>query len=271
MSGELGLIIDDKHEQTINSLAQVPVTFGASADDLPDEWFPPLYVENQGSTSSCAGHAEALACAHANFTITGDVKRFSRWFAYITAQARGGFLGRDAGTSITSTLQAATQDGCCLESTQPFTGSYSTQLSSAARQEAAQHKHHGDTAYDCRDWNTAINWLTDKRPIIIGTKWYSGQDACTGIEDKHCGSSGAFRGYHARTLVGFKKHSGTHCPKCQNSHSERWADCGRSVITPDLWDWWCKDPNFCALGFNRIDEIEPTRRSWSQSKPGDVC
>lgn len=229
------------------------------------------YVAEGVGVHNCAGHAEALACSHANFVATGEVLRFSRRFAYITAQKRGGFSG-DSGTSITSTLEAATNDGVCRETACPFQEEYSQNLSPAAYAEAKQHRHHGDTAYDCRDWNTALAWLTDAQPrcIIIGTKWFSGQDECNGVEDADC-STGRFRGYHARLLCGWDTYQNELCPVVQNSHGTRWGSGGRAIITPDQWAFWSKDANFFALGFNRIDEIEPQRKSWSESKPGDVC
>jgi len=272
VSDGLGLIIDDQHEQTIHDLAPVPVSFGAG-ENIEARWVPPLIVENQGNTNSCAGHAIATAAAHANYVATGEVLRFSRRFAYITSQSCGsGFLGRDGGTSITSTLIAATKFGSCLETTCPFSERYDTRLSQAAYTEAAKHKHHGETRYDCRDWDTAINWLTDHRCIVLGTKWTSGQDGCAGRETKRVGTSGSFRGYHARLLVGWDTLDGVICPVVQNSHGQNWGNHGRAIITRDLWDEsWKKDANFFALGFSRIDEVEPARRSWSESKAGDLC
>jgi hypothetical protein len=270
-SDGLGLVIDATHEATINSFAAVPVSFGVvDRSNIPPRWVPPLVVESQGNTNSCVGHAGALACAHANFTTTGEVLRFARRFAYITAQIMGGFNG-DNGTSIVSTLQAATAHGCCLESTCPFTEQYSQSLSQSAYAEALRHRHHGETKYDCRNFDTAMNWLTDHRCIVIGTKWMSGQDSCDGIEHRLCGMSGRFRGYHARLLTGWDTLSNELVPVCQNSHGTQWGNGGRSKITPELWDEWSRDPNFCAFGFNRIDEVEPKRKSWSTSQPGDVC
>jgi hypothetical protein len=267
----LGLVIDDRHQPTINSFAAVPVTFGATPADVPPRWVPPLIVESQGRTNSCAGHSEALACSHANYVATGEVIRFSRRFAYLTAQKEGGFSGRDGGTSILSTLLAATKYGCCREATCPFQEAYSTRIAQECYTEAANHRHHGETRYDCRDWDTAIAWLTDRRAIIIGTKWTSAQQGCNGIESLAVGSSGSFRGYHARTLIGWDTLDGMLVPVVQNSHGQQWADHGRAKITRDLWAWWLRDPNTFALGFNRIDEIEPVRRDWSESKPGDAC
>lgn len=269
----LGLIIDDTLDAT---LAAVPVAFGAPPDDLPPSWMPPLVVENQVQTSSCAGHAEALFFSLLNYVDTGEVLRFSRWFAYLTAQqASGQFFGRDGGTSITSTLLAATNTGCCLEKTLPFPGRYVTTIPKAAFAEAAKIKHHGDTRFDCRDWDTMLAWLTDHRPIIIGTRWHSGQGGCTGIEDKRVGSSGQFRGYHARTIMGWETHDGELVPVVQNSHGTgfgdqrgRWGQ-GRTIVLRDLWEWWKDDSSFFALGANDVDEVEPARRDWSGSKPGD--
>lgn len=266
-----GLLITPDHERVLDSLHQVPVAFGAAPSDLPPRWVPPLVIESQGRTNSCAGHAEALACSHANYVKTGEVVRFSRRFAYLTAQARGGFIGRDQGTSIGSTLSAATNDGCCRETICPFQEYYSTKLDDAARQEAEQHRHQGDQAYDLRNWERMLAWVSDRRAVIIGAKWMGAQDSCNGIEDLATGSRGGFRGYHARCVIGHDTYRGELVPVVQNSHGTDWGDNGRAVILPELWVWWCSDPNFTALGFSEIDEIQPQRRSWSHSLPGDAC
>lgn len=273
MSDGLGLLVDNcKHVETIASLNKVLVTFGAAdRSNLPPEWSPPLFVESQGMTNSCAGHTSALASSHANYVTTGEVVRFSRRFAYVTAQVCGGFNGRDQGTSIASLLRAQQEYGCCLEEDDPFTERYRGSWDDPAARKAAQHKHHGDAPYDLRDWDRAIDWLTDRRCILMGTRWYSGQDQCTGVEDKHCGSLGQFRGYHARLLIGWATLSNMLCPKVQNSHGRQWGKDGKADITPDLWEWWQRDPNFVCIGFNRIDEVEPKRRSWTYSKVGDTC
>ena len=262
----LGLLIDDTLDATLTA---VPVAFAAPPADVPPRWVPPLVVESQQQTSSCAGHAEALACSHANYVETGEVIRFSRWFAYITAQKIGGFFGRDGGTSITSTLQAATTNGCCLEATLPFPGRYDTAISAKAYDEASRHKHHGEMRFDLRDFEALMAWITDRRCCIIGTRWYDWQSQCAGIESKKIGTSGQFRGYHARLISGWDTHDGELVPVVQNSHGSNWGKHGRAMILRELWDTWRCDANFFALGFNEIDEVEPARRDWSESKPGD--
>lgn len=265
----IGLLIDKHHLDVIDGLAKVPVKFGAAAGPIPDVWFPPLFVESQGGTNSCGGHTEALACSHANFVRTNEVVRFSRRFAYLTAQSEGGFIGSDQGTSIHSLLAAATKYGCCREETFPFTERYSTNWTADAQREAFQHRHHGDTAFDLRDFDQAIEWLTDRRCILLGTLWTTSQDACSGIEDLRTVSGGSRRGYHARLASGYRKFNGELCPIIQNSHGSQWADKGRSVVTREAWNWWRRDPNFVALAFNEIQEIEPKRRSWMEFQWGD--
>lgn len=267
----LGLIITDDHEATINSLASLPVAFGSpERDSLPDEWMSPLEAWNQGSTSSCAGHAGAANFTHRQWVETGVIIKYSPWFCYLRSQKRGGFFGKDGGTSIKSVIDSATLDGDCLEKLCPRPDRYDTHISEQAISDAAAHKHHGDPI-DLRDWQRMIDWLTDRRSIVIGTKWMSGQRGCDGTETKQVGSSGRFLGYHARALIGFRKVHGLILPIVLNSHGKQWGANGRAVITPELWDWWRGDSNFVALGFTDIDEREPARRDWSQSKVGDSC
>lgn len=272
MDGEgLGLLITEDHEATINSLASLPVAFGAAdIDSLPDEWSSPIEAWHQGSTSSCAGHAGAANFTHRQWVETGELIRYSPWFCYLRSQKRGGFFGRDGGTSIKSVIDSATLDGDCLESLCPRPDRYSTDISEQAVADAAAHKHHGEPV-DLRDWQRMIDWLTDRRSIVIGTKWMEGQRGCKGIETKSIGTSGRFLGYHARAGCGFKKSGGEIVPIILNSHGKAWGHNGRSIIMHELWDEWLKDVNFVALAFTDIDEREPKRRDWSQSKAGDSC
>lgn len=271
-SSGLGLVIDDRHEERVNSFLDVPLAFCAGISELPDEHIPPLVIEDQASTNSCAGHALAAACSQANYNDTGEVVRFSRWFAYLTAAYVGGFSGRDQGTSIASTIEAATKYGVCLESTFPFPGRYTTShWSSESQSEAYKHRHFGDTQYDCRDWSIMMAAVTDRRAIVIGTTWYGGQDSMGWIEDERAAFSGSFRGYHAREICGWTTVNGVMVPVIQNSHGMRHGKNGRTAVMPGVWERWKRDPNFCAFMYNDIDEVEPKRRSWKLSSSGDEC
>ena len=270
MSG-LGLIvteIEKEHQELINSFKAPPVAFKLKdRSSLPSSADSAFQVYDQGGTSSCAGNALAGLFTEQQNIQTGELIRYSAWFAYITAQKEGGFLGSDGGTSISSTIQAGTKYGCCLESLCRLPSRYTTSLSQQAYDDAAQHKHLGEGLVDLRAWEDMIDWITDARGLEIGTKWYSSQDSMNSgswIETKARASGGAFRGYHARQLFYWETIDGEICPKCRNSHGDRWAKNGRSVITRELWDWWKKDANFCAYGFCNINERIPQRRDLSQ-------
>lgn len=271
MSDGLGLILSDDHEETINSFDSLPTAFGAvDIDSLPSEWSSPVQAWNQGATSSCCGHAGAANFTHRQWVETGDLIRFSPWYSYLTSQRIGGFFGRDAGTSIKSVIDAATQKGCCLESLCPRPDRYSTVISQAAIEDAATSKHMG-AIIDLRNWQSMIDWITDRRSMIIGTRWMSTQRACTGEETKRVGSGGSFLGNHARAGLGFVVRNGEVLPKILNSHGTQWGKQGWSIVHRELWDWWISDSSFCALGFTDITEREPARRSWATSSPGDSC
>lgn len=259
----LGLIISEDHEATINSFEGVPVSFRATeSSNVPDAWESPLEAWNQQQTSSCAGHAGAANFTHRQFVETGECVKYSPWFSYITSQRRGGFSGRDGGTSIRSVIAAATEDGCCLESLCPRPSHYSQTLGADAIKDAAAHRHIGGVV-DLREWETVMAWLTDLRSVVIGTKWMSGQRGIRSVETKAQGASGSFLGYHARALIGWATINGSRSPRVLNSHGSVWGTNGRATIERELWEWWRRDPNFVALGFTDIAERIPQRRDWS--------
>ena len=285
MSEFLGLLVDrdldgnihpeweEDHQLSINSFEVPPVSFCAGAlDDIPDEWESPVKVFNQGSTSSCAGHAEAACFTHQNWAeVAGkdaadasEMLVFSPWFCYLTAQKSGNFFGRDQGTSIGSTIKAASSYGACLESLCKRPDRYNTTISDAALADAKKNLHLGSPSKDLRNWDDCIAWLTDKRSVVIGTKWYSSQSTVKNVETLGLGRGGSFRGYHARALIGHKKLNGEHSPRVLNSHGSGWGANGRATIERDLWEWWKQDSNFFALGFGDINERLPKRRDWSK-------
>lgn len=260
----LGLVIDGTHVETINSFAVPPALFRAiDLSVLPPKFESPIKVWFQGSTNSCAGHAGAAAMSDAQWVASGEEIRHSPWFCYLESQRAGGFFGRDGGTSIRSVLMSLAAKGCCLESLLPRPNRYDTHISREAADDAAAHRTLGETNVDLRQWDDAIAWLTDFRPIVIGTKWHSGQRNNRGIETLNVASGGSFLGYHARELFGWETVEGVIVPRCRNSHGEAWGQRGFSAVTRDTWEWWRKDANFFALGFARINE-RIVRRDWSQ-------
>lgn len=254
----LGLILTPDHESFVNSFSKLPAAFCAAGDPVPD-FQSPVPVFNQSGTSSCAGHAGAANFIHRQYVETGDVIKFSPWYSYITSQKRGGFFGRDGGTSIRSVVDAATLDGCCLESLCKRPDRYDTNLSREAVSDAAEHKHLGEVV-DLRDVNSLMSWLYDFRSAIIGTKWLSGQSSVRDRETLRHANGGSFQGYHARALIG---HKGG-CPVVLNSHGSSWGVDGRAVLDLDVIEHWLRDPNYVCLGFTDINERVPKRRDFSQ-------
>jgi hypothetical protein len=267
MSEFLGLLVDEtpeilkSHLEAINSLEVVPIAFKAKdLSSIPDAWESPVPAWNQGQTSSCAGHAGAANFTHRQFVETQEIVKYSPWFMYIESQKRGGFSGKDGGTSIRSVIDAATQDGCCLESLCQRPSQYSMRIEQAALQDATAHKHNGGIV-DLRDWDTLIDWITDLRSVVIGTRWYSTQSSVRDTETKALANGGSFRGYHARAIIGWKKIGDEICPRVLNSHGTQWGTNGRATIEHATWDTWRKDSNFVALGFTDINERIPQRKN----------
>lgn len=261
----LGLLVDRTHAETIAALAPPPVSFGADVQDVPD-FESPIPVLNQLRSSSCVGHSGAANFCHRQWVETGEIVRFSPWFSYITAQKRGGYLGEDGGTSVKSAIDAATLDGCCLESQCKLPPGYDrsnrcydSRLSQEAISFAASHRHLGKPV-DLRRFEDLMVWLYDLRSAIIGTKWTGGMAEIDGVETVSSIRSGQFLGYHARAITGHRRK----LPVVLNSHGSDWSQNGRAVIDRDAWEEHCKDPNFAAFGFTDFDEILPVRKDLSQ-------
>lgn len=276
----LGLVIDANHVETINLFDRPPAEFCAvDPSTLPPSFRSPVPVRNQRARNSCAGHAGWAAMCDVQWAESGEIIDLSPWFCYVESQRAGGFVGRDGGTSIKSVLDSLAAKGCCLESLCPYPTddqSYSRRvaISVEAYADAAAHKTLGETNVDLRSFDDAVAWLTDLRPIVIGTKWHSGQRNNKGIETLDIASGGSFLGYHARELFGWETVDGIVVPRCRNSHGESFGNKGFSAITREVWDWWTRDANFFALGFAKMNE-RIVRRDWSKfnalaGEPGRV-
>lgn len=265
MSEFTGLILTPDHEDTINSLEKLPVSFGvANFADIPD-WQAPCPVLNQGQSNACVGYGTATAATLANHATTGEVLRMSGWWCYLRAQKASGFFGKDQGAGVKGGIDGAKSGGVCLENLCPRPNRYDTNVSAEATADAANHKAFGD-AVDLREWTAMLDFVSDHRACLIGTLWMSGQSQCpkSGIEDKRVGTSGRSLGNHCRVIVGHKKIGSVVVPVCQNSHSESWGDKGRSYLMPDLWAEWRKSSSFCAFGFKGLTERIPVRRDWTK-------
>jgi len=275
MSDGLGLVISPDHEATIASLAQTPVSFRVKdLDSLPREWMSEIPVRNQGSFSCCVGGGLSGCFEHRQWVETGEFVRSSMWQAYIESQRASGFLGSDQGAALHGALEAAGRVGVALNSLCPMPSSYTTHIPEEAIRDAANHKHLGNKAYDARSWDVMVDWVTNKDPLLFGGIWTSALDQLNPsdyiIRPKHL-KSGTRRGYHAEYLCGWEYVDGILCPRIRNTHGEGHARGGVAVISRDAWDVYMQDPNTVVLAFGDIQEREPKRRSWAESKPGDEC
>lgn len=117
----------------------------AGSDLLPEtRWdhFPSEAVDwlRQGSTNSCEGHGTAHVTAMAHYCQTGTKKTFSPWFAYLTAQQKGGNYGRDNGAYLGSGLAALQDVGICPIEFLKNPGYYDATIPQAAIRAAAEFK-----------------------------------------------------------------------------------------------------------------------------------
>lgn len=275
MADGLGLVISDDHLATLERAEPTPAKFAVSSDELnklPREWHAEIPVRNQGAFSCCVGGGLSGCFEHSNLVETGEFVRRSMWQAYISAQRACGMAGRDQGATLHGALKAAGEVGVCRDELCPMPSSYTTGVSEKAIADAKKHKHLTVT-WDARPWDKAVDWATNQNPILIGGLWtdrHSSINAHNPIE-KPSVYSGRSRGYHCRRVCGFIFIDGKLYLQVQNTHGPNFGKNGISYIGEDTWAVLACDPYFVALIVGDTEEIEPQRKSWLESKPGDSC
>jgi len=275
MTEGLGLEITDDHAATLERSEPTPERFAVSSDEmakLPREWHSDIPARNQGSFSCCVGGGLSGCFEHSNLVETGEFVRRSMWQAYISAQRACGMVGRDGGASLKGALDAAGLIGVSRNELCPMPNSYTTTIPEAALADARKHRHLTPT-WDARQWSKAVDWATNKNSILIGGLWtdrHSSIKASDPIERPSV-YSGNRKGYHCRHVCGWIFIDGKLYLQVRNTHGEGFAKNGISYIGEDTWAVLTRDPNFVALIVGDTEEIEPKRRSWAESKPGDSC
>ena len=268
-----GLVITGDHLATIDRFEKTPVSFSVkNLDSLPRKWISEIEPRNQGSFSSCVGGGLSGCFEHSNLVETGEFCRRSMWQAYICSQQACGMAGRDNGASLAGAMQAAAEIGCCRNEFCPMPNSYTTSIPKAALEDAKKHKHVTVT-WDARPWEKAIDWATNKDPILIGGLWtnrHSTINANNPIETPWV-YSGSSLGYHCRQLCGYIFIDGKLHLAIRNTHGAEFGINGVSYVPEETWAVLCRDPNFVACAFGDTEEIEPVRRTWEESKAGDSC
>lgn len=275
MTEGLGLEITGDHLATLERCEEAPVSFRLTdTSHLPREWMTDIPARNQGSFSCCVGGGLSGCFEHRQLVETGAFIRYSMWQAYIEAQRACRMLGRDGGASLAGALRAAGSVGVARNDLCQMPNGYTTDIPPAAIADAGQHKHLGDVNYDARNWDRMLDWITNKDPCLFGGIWTSGLASMNAsdniIRPKHLNVSGR-RQYHCEYLCGWETVDGILCPRIRNTHGERYGKNGVAVISREAWDVYMRDPNTVCLAFGDIQEREPQRRSWTESRPGDAC
>lgn len=238
-----------------------------SIDALPDSlavinW---MQIEDQGQTSSCAGHAYSscaeLAYAHAS---GGQIVQLSRMFAYLCAQQEDGFSGDD-GSSISGNCTAGRDLGTCREDVYPFTGHYPRggyrDIPPAAFADAKSYRIQSFT--DLPDYTAVLAWLAKGvGGVDIGIGW---NGTCEEYDDRieryHGGGGG-----HSLALLDWDKKlkdgQGRPYIRLFNSWSKQWGDRGTKLIAPAVIDFWCR--NETVVGLSDMRDVMPRSIDWTQ-------
>ena len=234
--------------------------------NIPDEFDTRsiINVESQGQTNSCVGHAlsslfEANAWIAARNGELEAPDQFSRWFAYLQSQKFGGHFGADQGASITASIQAAKEVGCCKETTLPFPGRYVKTIPGSAIEEAGEFKF-GSHA-DMRAYDPLFSYIAGGfGGIIIGVTWTSRLANSRGvIELADVKGQG---GGHALLLWGYSKRVDSRGRKyiwLHNSHGKSWGNGGRAEVAPDVIDWWGQNRSAEMIGGSDLSGFDTPR------------
>lgn len=269
-----GLVIADDHQATLERLEEAPLSFRVTdTSNLPREWMSDIPARSQGRFSSCVGGGLSGCAEHRNLVETGVFLRMSMWQCYISAQKACGMSGRDGGATLAGAMKAAGSVGIALNELCPMPQSYTTNIPSDAIADAGLHRHLGDVHYDCRQWDRMLDWVTNKDPVLFGGIWTSnhGEMNSKNWIEKPNTLGGNRRGMHCRYLCGWTTIDGQLAPLIRNTHGPGFGRNGIVAISREAWNVYLRDPNTVCLAFGDLQEREPKRRSYVESKVGDSC
>jgi C1A family cysteine protease len=232
------------------------ILFGAPAELLTDDI---IQTENQSVQSSCCGHGGTAGLEASYWIKEGQQPgkkpiQFNRQFLYIESQKLCGMFGRDQGSTISATVKAAMQGGCCLEDTAPYTGRYVTKFSQACYTEAAKYKLQSHSVL--KSYEAVLNYQqTGLGGIVIGVAWTNALANSSGsIQLRDVQGRG---GGHCVCLFGYDKNGRI---RLHNSHGTQWGDNGHAWVDPEAVDYWCKNPNCEVIGVSDLSGVEPQRK-----------
>ena len=181
---------------------------------------------DQGQQSSCVGWSVAYALktyqerVEIGWSLEAPEHRFSP--AYVYNQING---GQDNGSLISDALDLVVNQGVATLARMPYSDKdFLTQPSNAARQEAGQYKG--------KSWKVANgtleikNALANRLPVVISIAVMEQFETLNGPNSVYNTFTGAYKGGHAITIVGYDDNQYGGAFKIINSWSQNWGDDG---------------------------------------------
>lgn len=236
------------------------------AGEIPDTVDPRTWgmkLDDQGSMSSCTGHA-MTHCGEFCAAVDSKLKQrpqFSRMYAYIRGQMMSGIRG-DNGATIAGVVKASMQYGLCPENLWPYPNPvrYSNKIPGGCDTAANQFKLLNHTVMSSA--NQCLQYLSSGYgAIIIGIPWTSSLANCTGkIALRDVKGRG---GGHAVTLAGYLTRSGQRKLLLCNSHYSTWGINGWAEVDMDAAQYWC-DTDCDLIGVTDVSGYDSPRKvDWS--------
>lgn len=193
-----------------------------SSMDLSNNFPPP---GDQGAIGSCVGWAVgyALKSYQEKVEEQWDYSSASTLFSpsWIYNQINGGV---DGGSSPIHALQLIVDSGAATMATMPYDTDYTSQPSSAAREEAAAYKAESFSRISGTD--NIKRSLVARTPVTIGINTYNSLSGLSGSDSVFNDFSGPQQGGHAVTIVGYDDARFGGAFKIINSWGADWGDGG---------------------------------------------
>lgn len=189
---------------------------------------------DQGPQGSCVGWATAYALksyqerVEMGWALNTQSHLFSP--SYIYNQINGGY---DRGSSISSALDLAVQQGIATLATMPYrSADFLSQPSGLARAEASLYKAAGWVTVSSTSQLKAA--LANKQPVVIAIKAYESISSLNGSDSVYNTIAGTDLGGHAVTVVGYDDNKYGGAFKVINSWGINWGDEGYFWIPYDF-------------------------------------
>lgn len=231
----------------------------------PEEIDPRSYhkTENQGSVGSCQGHDLSTCVEHCYHVAVGEVKQFSRAYAYYATQVIDGISG-DQGSTIEGGVRLAKERGLPPEENWPYNGQYDPRPPGgwqAQYEAAAPWKIRSHTVL--RSYADVYRYLASGvGAVTIGTAW--GLNPQNGV----CESFNPGGGGHATPFLGYSKRKDSQGRKYLwklNSWGNGWGINGWAEIAPRAVDQMFGHQFTVMIGVSDLTTPGARKIDWAES------